>query len=152
MNYTYEFEKIISEVSTALGRKIDMNKVRIVDQGLPHTPKSLPPKTMAVYAFIYRTQFLKIGRVDTNSNNRFRYQHYSPNAANSTLARSLLSDPDMLSLGLSEQTIGQWIKDNCRRIDIFLDSELGVFSAELIEAILHYKYTPKYEGKVERAT
>ncbi|GEM_PF-5297747 len=41
---------------------------------------------------------------------------------------------------------GNWIKKNCRRIDILLDADLGIFTLELIEATLHYKYEPKYEG------
>ena len=32
------------------------------------------------------------------------------------------------------------------QIDILLDSSLGTFTLELIEAALHYKYEPIYEG------
>lgn len=38
------------------------------------------------------------------------------------------------------------LKENCRRIDIILDKNLGIFALELVEAALHYKYEPRYEG------
>jgi hypothetical protein len=49
---------------------------------------------------------------------------------------------------ITENNIGDWIKNNCRRVDILLDWDLGIFSLELIEAALHYKYEPVYEGFV----
>ena len=35
---------------------------------------------------------------------------------------------------------------NLDRIDILLEDSLGVFTLNLLEACLHYKYKPKYEG------
>jgi hypothetical protein len=52
----------------------------------------------------------------------------------------------MRGMGITEENVGEWIKSNCRRIDIEIDADLGAFTLELVEAILHYKYTPKYEG------
>lgn len=43
--------------------------------------------------------------------------------------------------------MGEWIKNNCRRVDILIDESLGGFALELVEAILHYRFRPKYEGK-----
>ena len=62
------------------------------------------------------------------------------------MAASILQDTRMQGKGIDEGNVGQWIKNNCRRIDILLDSDLGIFSLELIEAALHYKYEPVYEG------
>jgi hypothetical protein len=146
MDYTQEFREIIINVSRLLGREVDMNKVEIIDRGMPHKPHSLKPGTMGVYAFNYKGRFLKIGKAGPNSNNRFLYQHYKPGAAMSTLAGSILPDPEMEGLGITESNIGEWIKSNCRRIDILLNVDLGIFTLELVEAALHYKYEPKYEG------
>ena len=146
MNYVDEFRKVIEDVSAILGRSIDMSKVEIVDRGVPHQPKSLRPGTMGVYTFSYNGEFLKIGKAGPSSNPRFLYQHYKSGSAMSTLSGSLLSDSSMVELGISDENVGQWIKDNCRRVDILINTDLGILTLELIEALLHYKYEPKYEG------
>ena len=64
----------------------------------------------------------------------------------SNLAKSILSDVEMRDKGINEDNVGEWIKQNCRRIDIEIDADLGIFALEFIEAVLHYKYIPKYEG------
>ena len=61
-------------------------------------------------------------------------------------AKYILEDKTMQNLGITKDNIGEWIKTNCRRIDIEIDCDLGIFTLDLIESILHYKYTPKYEG------
>lgn len=101
---------------------------------------------MGVYTFWYEGDFLKIGKAGPSSNARFLSQHYNPRSAQSTLAASVLSDMRMQDKGIHENNVGDWIKNNCRRIDILLDSSLGIFTLELIEAALHYKYEPIYEG------
>ena len=146
MDYVQEIGATIATVAEILGRPVDMRKVHIIDRGLPHTPKSLMPGTMGVYTFLYKDRFLKIGKAGPSSNARFLSQHYNPGSAMSTLASSILMDKDMASLGITESNVGIWIKQNCRRIDIILNTELGIFTLELVEALLHYKYEPKYEG------
>lgn len=146
MNYEENFYSLIQSVFQALEKQIDRSTVRVIDRGRPHIPKDLPPKTMAVYTFLYRGKFLKIGKAGPSSSARFLSQHYSPSSSQSNLAASILKDPDMFHLNLNENTVGPWIKENCRRIDILLDQQLGIFALEVVEAILHYKYQPKYEG------
>lgn len=146
MDYISEFESTIKDVTTLLGKEISMSKIKIIDLGQPHIPQPLKDQTMAVYTFIYNNQFLKIGKAGPKTRTRFYYQHYNPNSANSTLAKSILSDLDMVSLGITAENVGTWIKENCRRIDIILDIDLGPFALELVEAVLHYKYEPRYEG------
>ena len=146
LNIISEFDRTILDVSTILGRPIEKHKYRIIDRGVPHQPKVLPAQTMGVYTFWYDGEFLKIGKAGPNSNARFFSQHYNPRSARSTLAASILQDTRMQGKGIDEGNVGQWIKNNCRRIDILLDSDLGIFSLELIEAALHYKYEPVYEG------
>lgn len=100
---------------------------------------------MAVYMFLFNSDFLKIGKANHRSNARFCSHHYSLSAP-STLAKSLLADYEMISFNITPSNVKDWIKTNCRRIDIIIDADLGVFALDLIEGIMHYKYEPRYEG------
>ena len=146
MDFVNEFDNIIYEVSSVLGKSIDKTKYEIIDRGIPHQPRCLPTRMMGVYTFWYNGEFLKIGKAGPSSNARFLSQHYNPRSAQSTLATSILSDKRMQEKNITEKNVGDWIKNNCRRVDIILDSNLGIFALELIEAALHYKYEPIYEG------
>lgn len=146
MNFEDEFLKIIDEISKILGKPIDKEKYKVIDRGMPHQPIKLPFGTMGVYAFWYNENFLKIGKAGPKSNARFFSQHYNPNSAHSTLSASILGDKNMQDKGITEFNVGDWIRNNCRRIDILLDISLGIFTLELIEAALHYKFEPVYEG------
>jgi fructose-1,6-bisphosphatase len=148
LNYTDEFNKIIEDVSGMLGKPIHKDKYKVIDRGLPHNPQSLPVEMMGVYTFLYNGSFLKIGKAGPKSNARFFSQHYNPKSAQSTLAASILTDENMKDQGVTEDNIGEWIKNNCHRIDILLDVSLGIFALEFVEAVLHYKYEPIYEGFV----
>ena len=141
-----DFDKTITQVFNILDKPLDASKYKIIDRGLPHVPKSLPPGMMGIYSFYYEDRFLKIGKAGSKSNARFLSQHYNPHSASSNLASSILKDCNMAYLNLTSQNISDWIKSHCRRIDILLDESLGVFTLELVEAILHYKYEPLYEG------
>ncbi|MDL2232516.1 hypothetical protein LJC63_02910 [Ruminococcaceae bacterium OttesenSCG-928-L11] len=145
MDFVSEFRQYISSVTTALGKPLDDSSYEIIDRGVPHKPAGLPFGKMGVYTFWYNGRFLKIGKAGPNSDARFRSQHYGFNAA-STLAGSIMSDSEMLALGITEGDAGDWIKKNCRRIDILIDASVGIFALELVEGILHYVYEPKYEG------
>lgn len=146
MDFVNDFDKIIREVSSVLGKSIDNEKYEIIDRGTPHKPKALPRGMMGVYTFFYEGKFMKIGKAGPKSSARFLSQHYSPKSANSTLAKSILTDKRMQDKGITERNVGDWIKNNCRRVDILLNLDLGIFTLELIEAALHYKYEPIYEG------
>jgi len=147
MDYTTEFNKLIQGVSKIIGKPISRSDYEILDRGIPHThPPRLPRGKMAVYAFIYNGIFLKIGRANRKSHARFASQHYSHNAAKSTLAKSILNDNTFAVHKIHEDEVNNWIKQNCRRIDVLINENLGHFALELIESILHYRYEPKYEG------
>ena len=146
MDYVHEIDTLIQEVSLAIGKPISRDTYEIVDRGLPHIPPTrLPDGKMAIYMFLLGDEFLKIGKANHRSNARFCSQHYGLNAP-STLAKSLLSDSGMSDLNIASSNIKDWIKSNCRRIDIVINADLGVFTLELIEGVMHYKYEPKYEG------
>ena len=146
MDYITEYDRIIQDVTTALKKPIGREIYKIVDRGVPHKPGSLKPGNMGIYTFIFQDTFLKIGIVGPSSNARFLSHHYNPRSAPSTLAGSLLSDPDMAEYGLTEENIGEWIKQNCRRIDIFIDAGISIFARDVIEKAFHYRFEPKYEG------
>lgn len=146
MDYVAEYDRMIQEVTAVLDKPISRDKYEIIDRGVPHKPGSLKPGKMGVYTFIFEDKFLKIGIVGANSNARFLSQHYNPRSAGSTLAASLLTDPEMAQYKLDENNVGEWIKHNCRRIDILLDADISVFARNLIEAAFHYRFEPKYEG------
>lgn len=152
-NSQFRFEEFASElyltvklVSAILGKPIDTQGIEAIDRGMPHEPQSLVKGTMSVYMFMYNGRFLKIGKAGPNSNARYSSQHYNPKSSGSNLSASILADPEMKGLGITEDNVGQWIMRNCRRIDIRMNSSLGIFALELVESMLHYKYDPKYEG------
>jgi len=146
MDLIEEIASVINAVAVALGKPIPTSCIEIIDRGVPHIPQGFGPGKMGVYTFLYEGRFLKIGKAGPKSNNRFERQHYNPRAAGSTLAASLLADPEMRGLGITEANVSAWIKQNCRRIDVIIDASLGAFTLELVEATLHYKFEPKYEG------
>lgn len=149
-SYINEISNLIIKVSQILGEEITENNFQIIDRGIPHeSPTVLPRGKTAVYIFYCPNEkcFLKIGKVGAKSQARFTSQHYNPESAKSNLASSLLNDNEMkLKYNLNNDNIKNWIKQNCRRIDILFDVKLGKFANELCESILHYKYKPKYEG------
>jgi len=57
-----------------------------------------------------------------------------------------LNDPDMQHYNLNKENIKDWIKNNVVRIDIILDESLGIFVLNFLEAFMHCKLKPKYEG------
>lgn len=144
----YENIKIVlNQICTLLGKSIDLSKIQIIDQKAPHRSIKLKENSMAIYMFKYKDTFLKIGKVNSKSSARFTSQHYNPNSARSNLAKSILEDTAFCKKhSINENNIKEWIYENLDRIDILLDVSLGVFVLNLLEASLHYKYKPIYEG------
>jgi len=125
---------------------ISENQLEIIDRGCPHSPFGLISGKMGIYIFEFKGVCLKIGKAGEKSNARFRSQHYLPKSSQSNLSKSILNDSNMKNYELNEHKIGDWIKNNTRRIDIFIDSELGIPVLNLLEAYLQCKFRPKYEG------
>jgi len=126
--------------------KIPESQIDVQDLGCPHKPQGLPKGKMAIYTFQFNELFLKIGKAGPNSDARFRSQPYNPDSSQSNLAKSILNDPDMEHYNLNAENIKDWIKNNIARIDIILDESLGIFVLNFLEAFLHCKLKPKYEG------
>jgi len=143
-----EIIEAIEKVSEILGKRLTIPEIEIVDRGYcPHIPpKRLPDGCAAVYLFIYNGEFLKIGKANKNSHARFASHHYGFNAL-STLAKSICEDKQMQTLGINADNVKEWIIQNTRRIDIHIKCTNSEWATNLIEAIMHYKYMPRYEGK-----
>ena len=112
--YIKEFDEIIRSVTAAAGKGINSGYT-IIDRGMPHTPATLKRGTMGIYTFLYNEEFLKSGKAGPNSNARFSNQHYLPRSSQSNLSKSILKDPAMQDLGITEDNVGDWIKKNTRR-------------------------------------
>lgn len=141
----------IEEVTRTLEHALTKDYYYIKDEGCPHQQKPLPKGYAAVYIFACKTenkyQCLKIGKANVNSNARFTSQHYGFSAP-STLARSVCNDDEFRKMGVTEENVKEWILNNFRRINIFIKAEQGKAATELVEAILHYKFRPRYEGNI----
>ncbi|TDW95381.1 hypothetical protein EV137_2717 [Kribbella pratensis] len=78
---------------------------------------------------------LKVGKVGPNSEPRFRYQHYSPTSAGSTLAKSLLTHSIVWPwLGidrLGPATVKDWMLANLDRLHIYVPATSPLVLAPL---------------------
>ena len=113
----------------------------------PHkAPRHLPTGKMAVYGFWHDGEWLKIGMAGPNSNSRYTSQHYNPNSAGSTLAKSLVNDRAMSGRpNLIPSAPGNWIKSATNRVNILVDSRHGMLLPALLESYLHVRLRPRYE-------
>lgn len=114
----------------------------------PHrTPSGLPEGKMAVYGFWGDGDWLKIGRAGPNSNARYTSQHYNLGSAGSTLARSLAADAKMkTAAGFDPKAPGAWIKASTHRVNILMLASRHRELLSLLEAFLHLRLRPRYEG------
>lgn len=89
-----------------------------------------------------------MGKAGSKSNARYTSQHYQPDSAPSTLARSLLGAKAEFGVpqAIDESSIGEWIKLNTYRINILLNSNAGVHALNLLEAFVQCKLDPRFEG------
>lgn len=126
----------------------------------PHAATPLPTGQCAVYVFSLSAsqgsrcpagphRVLKVGKVGPNSNPRFQSQHYNPRSAQSTLAGSLVKArilwPYLGITGLTEATVGDWIKTHTDRDHFFLDAGRLDLLAEL-ERYVRARLGPAFEG------
>jgi len=141
-----EFSKIAPYANIA----DDSLNLQIVDHGCPHKPNGLPEGKMGIYIFIFSDEVLKVGKVGPNTGPRWTSHHYGPKRAPSTLSKSLLEDAKS-AYNLAPQgnklEIGAWMKANLRRIDILVDAAAGNAALAFLEAFLHCRLKPRYEGR-----
>ena len=137
--------KVVSELAknplTVTGESVEFCSA-------PHRPPSrLPVGKMAVYGFWWDGEWLKIGKAGPKSNARYTNQHYNPNSAVSTLAASLVRDKKMVGVpDFARSTPGDWIKSATSRVNILLPANNSKALLSLLEAFLHTRLKPRYEG------
>lgn len=145
MDYSRKILNLVKKACKIVDKPLSKSQIEIVYQPLHHEAKALPKGKMAVYTFVYQgNEFLKIGRAGAKSKARYQSHHYYVRSGKSTLARSLVNDPNMPMVNVNNVT--DWVKNNCERYDVILDASLGKMLLNYIEGMLHYKYLPRYEG------
>jgi len=114
----------------------------------PHKkPTSLPNGKAAVYVFIRMGVCLKVGKAGSKSQARFTSQHYKPNSSNSNLAKSLIASQGKIEVSeITQENVGDWIKANVDRVNIFLNEECDIFLVSLLESFLQCRLRPVFEG------
>jgi hypothetical protein len=137
--------KVLHVIQLA-GVPILEGQIRMIDQGVPHRPSSLPKGTVGIYLFFFQYECVKIGKAGSKSNARFLSQHYNPESSQSNLAKSIVLDNNFSYKQLSKENIGDWMKSNLRRVDFLIDESLGIFVPNFVEAFLHLCLKPRYEG------
>jgi len=140
----------IIAVSQLLGKRIHNGSIWIEDLGCPHEPPKKRKRNVSnVYIFMYENRVLKVGKADINSDARHSSHHYTPGGSTSSLYNSIKNSAGFMVL-INKQDIGDWIKNNCRRIDIYINHEEDSFTLGMIESVLIYKLRPEFESRVER--
>ncbi len=116
------------------------------DAGLQtHIPLPLPANSAAVYIFKWNNNYLKVGKVNMNSNPRYKSQHYNPNSSKSNLSNSLINDAKFQSI-IGNSNVGDWIKANTTRFNILIPSNLGKNFVNFAEAFFILKCNPRFEN------
>jgi hypothetical protein len=135
-------------VAQLAGDPIARDEIEIECLEAPHrAPRRLPAGKMAVYGFWSDGVWLKIGKAGPNSNARYTSQHYNLGSAMSTLAGSLANDPAMRSLASFDPAApGAWIRASTHRVNILVPSHREQALLSLLEAFLHLRLKPRYEG------
>ena len=150
-NWRDEIEHALSafvSVAELAGNPISVAEITVEYLPAPHRqPVRLPPGMMAVYAFWGDDVWLKIGKVGPKSNARYTSQHYNAGSARSTLAGSLVNDPCMQTVGgFDPLSVGAWIRESTHRVNILLPAPRQFALLSLLEAFLHVRLHPRYEG------
>ena len=141
------------KVAELAGFEISSHDICIDLRPAPHKPPSkLPSGKMAVYVFHYGEICLKVGKAGPRTQARYTYQHYSPTAANSTLAKSILKDKKSfenveLNEDNIEDNIKEWMKKHTDRVNLLVEERHGDLLLALLEVFFQCRLNPKYEGR-----
>ena len=130
------------------GFNVNANALKLLvwNAGLQtHIPLVLPANSAAVYIFKWNDNYLKVGKVNSNSHARYQSHHYNPDSSRSNLSQSLLSDIEFQAL-LGDRYVGEWIKVNTTRYNILIPSSLGKNFVHFAEAFFILKCNPRFEN------
>lgn len=154
---------LISEFVAALQPLTLAHPVQHQHQPAPHKGKALPADQCAVYVFTLSSKYgattnaganraLKVGKAGINCSARFQSQHYSPKAAPSTLAATLLKTKVLWTFigisALDDSNVRLWIEQNTDRDNFLLASEDAHLLGKL-ETYLKGRLGPVFEGGTE---
>jgi len=127
----------LSDFAMAAMFECGVNKIMVDIVPKPHRPSGLPIGRMAVYCFMLNRQALKIGIAGPKSGARYRFQHYNPNSAQSTLAGSILKHPRKIGIvTVPASSVGDWIKAHTDRINFLLPVRASPVSSPRMQALL----------------
>jgi len=135
-------------VAKLAGEPVNLDELIVQFWPAPHKPpSSLPAGKMAIYAFWWNDEWLKIGQAGPKSAARYTSHHYNQNSSRSNLAKSLANDPRMNGvLGFNAQNSGLWVKSSTCRVNILISSQRRKELLSLLESFLHVRLNPRYEG------
>ena len=143
----HDLQSLISAAESA-GFQVNRNDLELLqwNSGIQtHVPLPLPINNAAVYIFKWNDRYLKIGKVNANSNARYQSQHYNPNSSNSNLSKSIMNEPEFVAL-LGDTLPGVWLKTNTTRFNIIIPANLGKNFVHFVEAFFILKCNPLFES------
>jgi hypothetical protein len=81
---------------------------------------------------------------------QYTSQHYNPGSAMSTLAQSILTNPTKVgAVNIDPLSAGDWIRKHTDRVNLLLPATFGIPLLSLLEAFLHVRWKPVFEGRSE---
>ena len=146
----------------ARARNILLSKSEITHEQLraPHDCPNMPNGRCAVYVFSLHSacsapagpnRVLKVGRAGPKTIVRFKYQHYRPGSAGSTLAGAIVNNRilwDYIGYDASLEDAGSWLKANTDRDHFLLPIQREIVLPQL-EAYVRGLLGPVYEGSMK---
>ena len=108
-------------------------------------PRPLRTGETAVYAFFRGRTWLRIGQ--TSYSTRFTSQHYGTRRAKSTFAKDIWRNRGEFQYEGREEDIGEWIQEVFGRANLILPARWPPTVPPLLEAYLHYRLNPRFEGR-----
>lgn len=135
-------------VASLTGNPISRDDIATDFLAAPHVPPTrLPKGKMAVDGFHGHDQRLKMGKAGAKSNGCYTQHHYHLDMVEYSPPRSHEEDLYMPAVpGLDPHVPGEWIKAEISRVNILLPAERGELLLSLLEAFLHCRLRPRYEG------
>jgi hypothetical protein len=153
-----ELKASVLKVATLAAVELPPAEVRLELLPAPHRPPyALPQGTQAVYAFLVDRGCLKVGKAGPKTEARFTTQPYGLGAPR-TLAESLLRYHALAARllpaerateleGLTEASVGAWLKHNTSRLHLFVPADAGALVLTLMEGFMLCRLQPVFEGR-----
>lgn len=145
-----DLQLLVTAASNA-GYVVEINDLQLLqwNAGIQtHIPLALPENSAAVYIFLWNNRYLKVGKVNANSNARYQSQHYNADSSLSNLSRTLRDEPEFHALAgvFPDTNWGEWLKSNTTRYNILIPSRLGKNFVHFAEAFFILKCNPLFEN------